>query len=67
MANLNITDLTPEFMAEAITNAKAPCHNSMYETSDGQAGEVVCCFDTIGHLHCRCSCCPPTIVMVYQL
>ena len=67
MANLNITDLTPEVMAEAITKAKAPCNNSMWEISDEQAGEVVCCFDTIGHLHSRCFCCPPTIVGVCQL
>ncbi len=29
MTNLNITDLNPELMAEAITNAKTPCNNSI--------------------------------------
>ncbi len=46
MANLNITDLNPELMAEAIANAKARRNNSVSDISEQEAAEVVGGFDT---------------------
>jgi len=67
MANLNITDLNPEFMAEAITNAKSDSNNRFSEISEKQAAKILCDFDTIIHVNCKCSRCTPIIVVVCPL
>lgn len=41
MANLNITDLNPDLMAEAIANAKARRQNAISDISEEKAAEVV--------------------------
>ncbi|MGD1805140.1 hypothetical protein ACP6PL_06820 [Dapis sp. BLCC M126] len=62
MANLNITDLNPELMAEAIANAQARRNNSVSDISEQEAAEVVGGFDTISPFVCKGWICPPIVV-----
>ncbi|MGK7923577.1 MAG: hypothetical protein AB4080_26625 [Trichodesmium sp.] len=61
MANLNITDLNPELMAEAIANAKARRQNAISDISEQEAAEVVGGLDTISTVNCKGWICPPII------
>ena len=62
MANLNIADLNPELMAEAIANAKARRNNSISDLTESQAAEVVGGLDTISPINCKGFLCPPIVV-----
>ncbi|MGD1699145.1 hypothetical protein [Dapis sp. BLCC M229] len=62
MANLNITDLNSELMAEAIANAKARRNNCVSDITEEQAAEVLGGFSTISPVDCKGWICPPIVL-----